>query len=122
MPAARSRTRRLWLAPQSSEVRVHHFVPGIGIIAASGGAGVLTRADVAGVWLSATFGAGLALTLDEVALLLRRENAYWTSERLALSQAGVAAATALGVGARVYRRGSQDDDSRGPHIRRERHG
>lgn len=72
---------------------MHHFVPGIGMIAATGGAGILFRTDSTGVWLSAPFGSGLALALDEVALLVNRKNAYWTSERLAFVQAAVAAVT-----------------------------
>ncbi|MDQ6818917.1 MAG: hypothetical protein M3076_01035 [Actinomycetota bacterium] len=86
MPAMRSRARRLWSAPRSSDLRVHHFVPGIGIIAAAGAAGILSRTDNTGVWLSTPFGTGLAFTLDELALLLNRKNAYWTSERFAFSR------------------------------------
>lgn len=105
LPAVRSRTRRLRTAPQSSDLRVHHFVPGVGVVAAAGGAGILSRADTIGVLLSAPFGSGLALTLDEVALLVNRKNPYWTSQKLALSEAALAAITALSLAARIYARG-----------------
>ncbi len=104
LPAMRSRARRLWSAPQSSDLRVHHFVPGIGAIAATGAAGILSHTGRTGVWLSVPFGCGLALTLDELALLVNRKNAYWTSERFAFSQAGLAAITALGLAGRVHAR------------------
>ncbi len=97
---------------------MHHFVPGIGIIAAAGAAGILSRTDDTGVWLSAPFGSGLALTLDELALLLDRKNAYWTSERFALSQAAFATAVGLGLTARVYARGRQIETTMGCRARR----
>jgi hypothetical protein len=102
MPAMRSRARRLWSAPRSSDLRVHHFVPGIGIVAALGATAILSSTDRTATWLSAPFGTGLALTLDELALLLNRKNAYWTSERFAFSQAAVSGAIALGLTGHVY--------------------
>lgn len=101
-PRLRSLTRRVSTV-SGSGVRFHHFLPGIGVAYGVGGTAVLTHRR--GFWLSLPFGSGVALTLDELALLLGADDAYWGSERLALVQAAAAAASAAALMARFYRRG-----------------
>jgi len=82
------------------ERHVHHFVPGIVIAFVSGGASVVSRNEGLEEWLAIPFGAGVALTLDESALLLQLEDVYWTEEgvlsvQIALGTAGMFASGLL---------------------------
>ena len=87
---------------------VHHFVPGMTLAFVSGGVSIVSRDARLGQWLALPFGAGLALTLDESALLLRLDDVYWTEEGIVSVQ--IAATTAAMLGAltlarRLFRRG-----------------
>lgn len=89
---------------------VHHFVPGILLAFLSGGAGILARDESIDPWLAIPFGAGVALTLDESALLLKLDDVYWTEEgivsvQIALTTAAMLSAAALAL--RVLRRGER---------------
>jgi hypothetical protein len=87
---------------------IHHFVPGIAAAFLAGAAGLVTRDEDLERWLAIPFGAGVALTLDESALLLQLEDVYWTEEGILSVQIALAAAAILGAvatGRRVLRRG-----------------
>jgi hypothetical protein len=87
---------------------IHHFVPGIALAFVSGGAALLTRDHRVESWLAIPFGAGVAMTLDESALLLRLEDVYWTEEGILSVQITLAALALLGAlarGRRLARRG-----------------
>ena len=88
--------------------RIHHFVPGIVLAFAAGGAGIVTRdADIESL-LAVPFGIGLGLTLDESALLLDFEDVYWTREGLLSVQITLAVMSllaALALALRFLRRG-----------------
>jgi len=89
---------------------IHHFVPGIVLAFASGGAAILTRDETLEPWLAAPFGAGMGLTLDESALLLELEDVYWSREGLLSVQITLAVMAMLGalaLGLRFLRRGEQ---------------
>jgi hypothetical protein len=59
---------------------IHHFVPG-GILAMSAGAlAIGMKGDKADKYLALPFGIGVALVLDESALLLELDDVYWTEE------------------------------------------
>lgn len=105
-------TARPWRFPTKSPRRVHHFVPGIVIAFASATAGVLTRGSSAEPWLALPLGSGMALTLDEAALLLRLEDLYWRRERVALVQGAVALAAGVGLAARLLGRSEHDTQPR----------
>src|SRR5215218_7655068 len=85
-PRLRSWARRAYHSPGQEQLRVHHYLPGMGLALAAGGAAILTRMDGREFWLSLPFGTGAGLTLDEIALLVRRDNPYWDSEGFALIQ------------------------------------
>jgi hypothetical protein len=90
---------------------IHHFVPGIALAFLAGGAALLTRNEGLEPWLAVPFGAGVALTLDESALLLELEDVYWTEEGVLSLQISAATAAALGSMAaarRLLRRGEQE--------------
>jgi hypothetical protein len=87
---------------------VHHFVPGIVLAFAAGGTAVLSRRSSLERWLALPFGAGVALTLDESALLLRLDDVYWSEEGVVSVQIGfavLALTSALALVLRVLRRG-----------------
>jgi hypothetical protein len=87
---------------------IHHFVPGIVTAYLAGAAGLITRNEDLEPWLAIPFGAGVALTLDESALLLQLEDVYWSEEGILSVQIGLAAAAILGAvatGRRLLRRG-----------------
>ena len=62
------------------ERHIHHFVPGIVIAFLAGGASVLSRNEQLDPVLAVPFGFGVALTLDESALLLRLDDVYWSED------------------------------------------
>ena len=89
---------------------VHHFVPGIVLAFLTGGASIVMRDERLAPFLAIPFGAGVALTLDESALLLRLDDVYWTEEgivsvHITLSALGVLAGAALIL--KLLRRGEE---------------
>jgi hypothetical protein len=106
LPMWRSLGRRVYHLPGGGAAqRVHHFIPGIGLGFATGGAAILTRDDGLDRWLSLPFGTGLGLTTDELGLLLEGSNPYWGSETFALAQCATASVTAAAMAAVFIRRG-----------------
>jgi hypothetical protein len=96
---------------------IHHFVPGIVLAFVAGGASVIARNDELDPILAVPFGIGVALTLDESALLLRLDDVYWTEEGIVSVQitlAALALLSAAALAARVLRRGSADFAVRSP--------
>ena len=61
---------------------VHHFIPGILIAFLAGGAALVTNSDRLEGVLAVPFGAGVGMTFDEAALLLKLEDVYWSREGL----------------------------------------
>jgi hypothetical protein len=89
---------------------IHHFVPGIVLAFVSGGMAVLTRNERLDPWLAIPFGVGVALTLDESALLLKLDDVYWSEEgivsiQITLGALALLSATVLAL--RILRRGEQ---------------
>jgi hypothetical protein len=71
---------------------------------------VVTRNEDVERWLAVPFGAGVALTLDEAALLLKLEDVYWTEEGVVsveITLATIGLLAALAIGLRTLRRGEQ---------------
>lgn len=90
---------------------IHHFVPGITIGFIAGGAAIVVPKRELRQWLSVPFGVGLAMTLDESALLLDFDDVYWTEEgivslQITLGALGVLSALILVL--RLLRRGEQE--------------
>ncbi len=105
VPVLRSLLRRASSALRQDDTRVHHFVPGIGIAFSAGAAAILTRTQGSELLYAVPFGIGAALTLDELALLIDLDNAYWGSQREALTKAALASAAAGALGVRFAWRG-----------------
>jgi len=95
---------------QAGGRHIHHFVPGISLAFLSGGWAICTRHEALEKWIAIPFGAGVALTLDESALLLELDDVYWSergqiSVEIALGAAALLATTALTL--RLLRRGEE---------------
>lgn len=83
--AVRAYTRlgrsRNWQSGSVRGVHLHHLVPGILASLGAGAAIIAFRpGDDSMLLLSALFGVGAALTLDEFALVLHLEDVYWKHE------------------------------------------
>src|SRR3954468_10752576 len=92
---------------------IHHFMPG-GILAlAAGGAAIGTKGDQLDKYFAFPFGVGVALVLDESALLLELDDVYWTEEGVLSIQIAFAAIALLSAFAYLIRmiRHSEADDS-----------
>lgn len=89
---------------------IHHYVPGILLAFASGGAAIVSRDDRVEKWMAVPFGAGMGLTLDESALLLDLDDVYWSEEGIVSVQITLAVTALLGavaIASRFLRRGEQ---------------
>ena len=87
---------------------VHHFVPGIVMAFLAGGASIASRNEELDQWLALPFGTGVALTLDESALLLQLEDVYWTEQgvlSVQITLSAIALLGALALSRRLLRRG-----------------
>jgi hypothetical protein len=59
---------------------IHHFIPGGVLALAAGGVAIGMKGSDYDKYLALPFGIGVALVLDESALLLELEDVYWTEE------------------------------------------
>ena len=88
-----------WFHDIESEggLHVHHMVIGVVLMVVTGL--ILIAVSPEGLWLqlcALVFGAGVALTLDEFALILRLQDVYWTAEgRLSVDAVIVAVCAGL---------------------------
>jgi hypothetical protein len=92
---------------------IHHFLPG-GILAlAAGGVAIGTKGEKLDKYLAFPFGVGVALVLDESALLLELDDVYWTEEGVLSVQIAFAAIAMLSALAYLIRmlRHSEGQDS-----------
>jgi hypothetical protein len=91
-----------------AERHIHHFVPGIVLAFLAGGASVISRDEELDPLLAVPFGMGVALTLDESALLLRLDDVYWSEEGIVSVQitlAALALLSAASLARQALRRG-----------------
>ncbi|MFH8411510.1 hypothetical protein ACH4FX_43170, partial [Streptomyces sp. NPDC018019] len=65
---------------QAGGVHLHHYVWGILLLAVVGAASLAERSARARAWLGLAYGVGLALVVDEAALLISLEDVYWDTE------------------------------------------
>ena len=59
-------------------VHIHHYLWGILILIGVGAAGIIERSPRWHTWMGLFFGIGLALVVDEAALLIELKDVYWT--------------------------------------------
>lgn len=65
---------------QVGDRHIHHFVPGGLLSLAAGGFALGSKDGKHNTWLALPFGIGVALVLDESAMLLELDDVYWTEE------------------------------------------
>ncbi|WP_432089061.1 hypothetical protein [Streptomyces sp. bgisy095] len=65
---------------QAGGVHIHHYVWGILLLAVVGAAGLVERSARARAWMGLAYGVGMALVVDEAALLISLEDVYWDTE------------------------------------------
>jgi hypothetical protein len=90
---------------------IHHFIPGILLAFISGGVSVVSRSEDLDPWLALPFGVGVALTLDESALLLELDDVYWTERGIVSVQITLGALSLLSsvaIALRMLRRGERE--------------
>jgi len=88
---------------------IHHFLPG-GILAlAAGGVAIGSKGQAYDKYLAFPFGVGVALVLDETALLLELDDVYWTEEGVLSIQIAFAAIALLSAMAYLIRMLRNDD-------------
>lgn len=90
---------------------IHHFVPGIVLAFLAGGVSVVSRDQELDPLLALPFGVGVALTLDESALLLELDDVYWTERGILSVQitlGALAMLSSVALALRVLRRGERE--------------
>lgn len=94
---------------------IHHFIPGGLIALTAGGVAIGMKGEKADKYLALPFGIGVALVLDESALLLELDDVYWTEEGVLSVQivfAAMAMLSALAYMIRMLRQTEgQDSES-----------
>ncbi|MEV1027072.1 hypothetical protein [Streptomyces sp. NPDC050264] len=100
---------------EAGGVHLHHYVWGILMLMVVGAAGLVERSARARAWMGLAYGVGLALVIDEAALLISLEDVYWDTEgglSIAIAIAVIAVAgsvLALTRGRRASRTDRDDD-------------
>jgi hypothetical protein len=82
---------------------IHHFLPGGILSLAAGGFAIGTKSSELDKYLAFPFGVGVALVLDESALLLELDDVYWTEEGVLSVQIAFAAIAMLSALAYLIR-------------------
>jgi hypothetical protein len=82
---------------------IHHFLPGGILSLAAGGVAIGTKSSELDKYLAFPFGVGVALVLDESALLLELDDVYWTEEGVLSVQIAFAAIAMLSAMAYLIR-------------------
>jgi hypothetical protein len=91
---------------------IHHFIPGGLISLAAGGVAIGAQGSELDRYLAVPFVVGVALVLDESALLLELEDVYWTEEGVVSVQivfAAIAFLAAVTYLIRVLRHSEEQD-------------
>lgn len=74
---------------QVGGVHIHHYIWGIATLIAVGGCGLIERSPRWRTWMGLAYGIGLALVVDEAALLIELKDVYWNR------QGGISVALAI---------------------------
>ena len=82
---------------------IHHFIPGGLLSLAAGGVAIGAKGSELDRYLAVPFGVGVALVLDESALLLELDDVYWTEEGVLSVQIAFAAIAMLSALAYLIR-------------------
>ena len=89
---------------------IHHFIPGLVMVFASGAVAIVSHNEDLEPWLAVPFGAGMGLVLDESALLLELDDVYWSEEGVVgvqISLGATAMLASIALATRFLRRGEE---------------
>jgi hypothetical protein len=59
-------------------IHLHHYLWGILLVSVVASAGLVERSPSWRIWMGLVFGFGLALIIDEIALLVELKDVYWS--------------------------------------------
>ncbi|QGX08785.1 hypothetical protein EEW87_17110 [Janibacter melonis] len=90
-------------------VHLHHYLWGIAIVVAVAIYGLVDRSARTRSVMGAALGVGVALIVDEIALLVTLEDVYWTSEGWSSVAVAVIIIGVVGSALAATRSGRQDD-------------
>ncbi|MFJ8827867.1 hypothetical protein ACIREE_39825 [Streptomyces sp. NPDC102467] len=101
---------------EAGGVHLHHYVWGILLLIVVGAAGLVERSARARAWMGLAYGVGVALIIDEAALLISLEDVYWDTEGglsigIAIAVIAVAGSVLALTRGRRASRADQDDDA-----------
>jgi polyferredoxin len=94
----------------SGGVHLHHYIWGIVIVAVVGALGLVERSPSWRRWLGAAYGVGLALIVDEAALLVQFRDVYWSTSGTTSVAAAVVIIGVVGSVLVVTRSPRRDQD------------
>jgi hypothetical protein len=63
---------------QAGGIHLHHYLWGILLVSLVASAGLIERSPTWRIWMGLVFGFGLALIIDEIALLVELKDVYWS--------------------------------------------
>ena len=64
---------------QAGGIHLHHYLWGILLVSIVASAGLIERSPTWRIWMGLVYGFGLALIIDEIALLVELKDVYWSS-------------------------------------------
>ena len=91
-------------------VHLHHYVWGILLVIGTAAFGLVDRNAKVRSWMGLALGVGLALIVDEAALLITLEDVYWSTQSWASVAVAVVIVSVLGTTLAITRSGSDEDD------------
>ncbi|MEP7159710.1 MAG: hypothetical protein ABI746_01265 [Dermatophilaceae bacterium] len=91
-------------------VHLHHYVWGILLVIGTAAFGLVDRNAQARSWMGLALGVGLALIVDEAALLITLEDVYWSTQSWPSVAVAVVIVSVLGTALAITRSGSHEDD------------
>jgi hypothetical protein len=77
-------------------VHLHHYLWGILLVSLVGTAGLVERSPAWRIWMGLVFGFGLALIIDEIALLVELKDVYWTGAGMVSVGVGILVIAVMG--------------------------
>ena len=74
---------------QAGGIHLHHYLWGILLVTLVASAGLVERSPAWRIWMGLVFGFGLALIIDEIALLVELKDVYWSGAGAASIAVGI---------------------------------
>lgn len=91
-------------------VHLHHYLWGILLVIGTAALGLVDRKAHVRTWMGLAPGVGLALIVDEAALLITHKDVYWSTQSWASVAVAVVITSALGTALVITRSGRSADD------------